>query len=84
LAPAPTSKRFLAPGQERFGPLKTEKHCIICTIGSKNCVKQELKFQAQTPAPPFKFLCLQLQASTIAWAPAPAPQPWLKDSIYCG
>jgi len=26
-------KKFLAPAQERFSPLKTKNHCIICTVG---------------------------------------------------
>jgi len=31
LQPQPRHLKFLAPAPERFAPLKTENHCIICT-----------------------------------------------------
>ena len=68
-----------------IGSIKNQKPLYVQLACSKTMpVEQELKFQAPTPAPPFKICWFRLQPSKIAWAPAPAPQPWLKESIYCG
>jgi len=46
--------KFLTLAPEQFGTLKTENHCIMCTVGlfKKLSVERELKFPA--PALPCK------------------------------
>jgi len=62
--------KFLAPPPERFGPLKLKHWLAPQTM----TVERKFKFQAPSPASPFKIFWLRLQLSKLTWASA--PQPW--------
>ena len=63
--------KFQALAPERFGPLITENHCIICAA----CLSQKLGLWNRN-----LNYQLRLQPFKIAWAPA--PQPWLSPRSF--